>query len=100
MGKKAKLKAIKRLAMNMPAINENSHEKHYMQGKEILEWGTVKEIDGQPIDPEKFYWFNYPVMMIQNNGRRMKKAYLKHGEKGITHLLNHTLNVAKSNLNQ
>jgi hypothetical protein len=98
MGKKARLKAIKNLAANMPMINEHTNEKHELFGSEILSWGTIKEIDGKPIDPDKKYLYNFPVMMIQNNRRRMKKAFLKGGEEGIKHYLQQTLNVVKSNI--
>lgn len=91
MGKKAKLKLIKRLANNMPLINQSSHEQHLITGAEILEWGTVKEIDGKPIDPAKKYLWNYPVLMIQNNRRQMKRAFIRNGVKGIENLLDQTL---------
>lgn len=100
MGKKAKLKAIKRLAASIPAINESSVEKHEMLGSEILEWGTIKEIDGKPIDPAKKYIFNYPVLMIQNKERRMKRAFLRNGIAGIKNYMDHTLSVVQSNINQ
>lgn len=100
MGKKARLKMIKALAKNIPMINEASHEQHRMKGSEILEWGTIKEIDGKPIDPDKEYNFNYPVMMVQNNARRMKRAFVRNGPEGIKNYMNHTLNVVQSNINQ
>ena len=46
MGKKSRLKAIKNLANRLPLINQTSTEKHFDTGAEILEWDTVKEIDG------------------------------------------------------
>ena len=100
MGKKARLKAIKQLANNMAFINEETHEKHEMLGSEILAWGTIKEIDGKPIEPEKKYMYNSPVMIIQNNRRRMKRAFLRNGEQGITELLKQNLNVVQQNVNR
>jgi len=97
MGKKAKLKAIKKLSFNLPAINRSSIERHWYKGSEILEWGTVKEIDGVSIDPEKDYEYEYPVLMIQNNARRMKRAYQRNGVEGIKSLLNNTLKIVESN---
>jgi len=97
MGKKAKLKALKSLAANLPAINRSSHEEHHLKGSEILSWGTVREIDGKPIDPEKTYLYNYPVLMVQNNARRIKRAFLSNGPEGIKSVLQNTLNIVESN---
>ncbi len=99
MGKKKKLKALKALAGNMPLINAASHEGHWYKGSEILEWGTVKEIDGEAIIPDKMYNYKHPVLMIQNNGRKFKRAYLRNGIEGIQQLHKNTLNIVKSNLN-
>lgn len=100
MGKKARLKAIKRLAnAHMPIINEGTNEKHIYTGAEILSWGTVNEIDGEKIDPEKKYRYTMPVFMVQNNQRRMKRAFVRNGVKGIEHLLNTTLSVIKNSQN-
>lgn len=90
MGKKAKLKAIKRLASSLPWINQSSTELHHLKGSEILEWGTIKEIEGKPIDPGKMYQVHMPVLMIQNNARATKRAYLRNGVAGISHFLNST----------
>lgn len=87
MGKKARLKAIKKLANNLPPINQMSTEVHLMTGAEVLEWGTITEIDGQPIDPDKKYTFRHPVLMIQNNRRGMKRAFLKNGPEGVKNFL-------------
>lgn len=98
MGKKKKIKALKALAANLPLINAQSHEEHWYTGSEILEWDIVKEIDGKPIDPEKRYLYRYPVLMIQNNQRKMKRAYLRNGVDGVSQLYKNTLNIVKSNL--
>lgn len=90
MGKKKKLRAFKRLAASMPAVNVASHEVHRYTGAEILAWGTVTEINGNPIDPEKTYLYNEPVFMMQNNRRVMKRAFLRNGGMGVVNLLNST----------
>jgi hypothetical protein len=99
MGKKAKLKAIKRLAGSMALINEQSHEKHEMLGSEILAFGTISEIDGKAIVPTEKYIFNYPVLMIQNNARRMKRAFQRDGAAGIVHLLKQNLHTVQTSQN-
>lgn len=98
MGKKAKLKAIKRLANTLPWINQSSTETHHCKGSEILEWGTIKEIDGAPINPEKTYAVPMPVLMIQNNGRSIKRAYLRNGVAGIKHFLNSTASTVEQHV--
>jgi hypothetical protein len=100
MGKKAKLKLIKKLAANIPTFQQHKHEVHLYTGAEILAWNTIKDIDGKPIDPEKVYTYNYPVIMNVNNERRMKKAYQMGGEKGIKHYMEQTLNQLQNNINQ
>lgn len=99
MGKKSRLKAIKRLADSLPTIKENTLEKRVYTGAEILAWKTVKEIDGKPINPEQKYIFNYPVINVQNNQRRMKRAYLRNGVEGIKSIYDKTINTIDANIN-
>lgn len=80
-------RALQHLAQQLPVFLDNTHEKRIIAGSEILSWGTVAEIDGQPIDPDKKYVWNYPVQLYNNHYRRMKKAYLKHGTPGISKYL-------------
>lgn len=98
MGKKKKIKAIKVLANKMALINGSHTESHWVKGSEILSWNTVTEIDGKPIDPDKLYDHVMPVMMIQNNQRRMKRACLKNGVEGMKHVLNQNLMSVAHNL--
>lgn len=46
---------LKKLANNLPMINQCSHEQHLMTGAEILAWNTMTEIDGEKINPDKKY---------------------------------------------
>lgn len=85
MGKKARLKAIKRIANRFPLVNERTQEKHYYKGSEILSWNTVTEIDGEAIDPDKTYLYSLPVLMIQNTRRRLARAFVKNGIDGVLH---------------
>lgn len=92
MGKKRKLKALKKLANNLAMINQSSTEKEYVTGAEILSWNTITEVDGKPIDPEKKYEHKSPVLLQQNNQRKMKRAFLRNGEEGVRHFLNGMIN--------
>ena len=97
MGKKARLKAIKRLASSLPMINDHTHEIHVMKGSEILAWGTITEINGEKINPDGIYKVPMPVMIVRNNARRMKKAFLKNGAAGIGHLLAEVNSIREKN---
>lgn len=97
MGKKKKLKAMKALANKMVPINEGHTEHHWLKGSEILSWGTITEIEGKPIDPEKMYDYRSPVMMIHNNQRRMKRAFLRNGSDGVIALLNSNMKIMSEN---
>ena len=70
-------KLIKQIAERLLVVMEQTMEVHRLKGSEILEWGTVKEIDGQPIDPEKTYRYNMPVKIAVNHYRRLKRAWKK-----------------------
>ena len=98
MGKKKRLNLIKKLCNDLPQISENTHEKHLLKGSEILEWGTVKEIDGVAINPDKEYLYSYPVILIQNNARRLKRAFVKNGINGLKHQLGNITNIVQHNI--
>jgi hypothetical protein len=70
-------KLIKKIAERLPVVMEHTIEVHLLKGSEILEWGTVNEIDGKPIDPEKEYRYNMPVQIAVNHYRRLKRAWKK-----------------------
>ena len=74
---------IKYLATLLPQITVHSHEKHNLKGSEILEWETVTEIDGLPIEPDKMYIWKYPVITAANHNRRMRNKYTRDGIPGI-----------------
>lgn len=100
MGKKKKLRAIKALANKMFLINEGHNEKHWLKGSEILSWGTVKEIEGEPIDPEKLYLYHAPVMMVHNNQRRMKRAFLRDGAAGVENMFKQNIKTVAAHHSQ
>lgn len=88
---------LKKLANNLPMINQCSHEQHLMTGAEILAWNTMTEIDGEKINPDKKYLFNSPVYMVQNNQRAMKRAFLRNGPDGIKNFLDNVLKTISQN---
>lgn len=74
---------LKGIAKQLPIVLTDTHEKHLVRGKDILEWGTISEVDGKPIDPDKQYMWHYPVQMYRNHYRRLKKAYQKDEMNGV-----------------
>lgn len=66
----------------LPIIMETTHEVHNMKGSELLEMGYV-EMEGQIINPELYYNYNAPVQIAVNHYNRLKKAWIRHGQKGL-----------------
>jgi len=77
------MRKIIHTAQLLPTVVSNTHEKHIMTGAEILEMGTITEIDGKPVNPVLKYTMPMPVQLYWNHVRRMKKAYQKEGYEGI-----------------
>ena len=98
MGKKKKLKLLKRMAEQVAPINESTHEKHFMKASEMLENGHCPAYEDGKIDKDKMYQVNMPVLIIQNNQRRMKRAFLRNGAEGVKNFLNKNLQVVQSNI--
>lgn len=98
MGKKARLKAIKRLAQSVAPINEATLEKHYLTGEEIKENGYCPAYEKAELKPDQKYEVNMPVLIVQNNERRLKRAFLRNGTEGVRQFLNKNLQVVQSNI--
>jgi hypothetical protein len=82
MGKKSKIKQIRRIASQMPVINQKKIVKELVPGSEAIKSG-VKEVDGKPVDEHRFYEKKYAVAVPVNHNRQMKKLYNKMGGKGV-----------------
>jgi hypothetical protein len=80
-------KTLRDYANQLPLVWTNTLERHRMTGQELIEMGYVEQ-KGQKINPEEKYIYNSPVQIAANHYRRLKRAWLKHGAKGIaTYLL-------------
>ena len=86
---------LKQLSVKMPQVTVRSHEKHLVKGSEILEWGTITEIDGKPINPEKMYLWQYPVISPANHLRRLRNRYKANGIEGVQEYLEWINGLAK-----
>ncbi len=78
---------LKKLASKLPKISINTHEKYWVSGAEILAWGTITEINGKPIIETQMYLWEYPVIIVANHYRRLKKRYKAKGIDGVQEYL-------------
>lgn len=90
---------LKGIAKKLPVVLTDTHEKHIVKGKDILEWGTVTEIDGMPVDPERDYLWHYPVQMYHNHYRRLKRVFRRTGIDGVCEYLKNISNIIAANNN-
>ena len=58
-----------------------------IKGAEILSWNTITEIDGNPINPEQVYKWNFPVIRYADHYKRLKRRYVKKGIDGVQQYL-------------
>ncbi len=76
-------KDFQRFAAMLPPFMENTKEKHKYTGAELIEWGFTDEFDGeqkgQPLNPGATYIYNFPVQVLVNHARRVRKAFLRGG---------------------
>lgn len=99
------LKQIRIAANTLPVFQYQVMEPQKISGAEALLAGW-KEVDGQPIDPEKEYVFKAPAFYPVNHYRRMKKIYNENvgklGQDGafklVTHYINSCFAAAKQRL--
>lgn len=82
MGKKSKLKKIRKIAGNLPVINAGRVHGEKVTGAELYKEG-MKEVNGKPIDPDKDYRKKTMVDAPLNHNRKMKKLYNQFGAKGV-----------------
>lgn len=82
MGKKAKLKKIRRLASQMPVINVQHVQGAPVDGATLIKRG-VKEVQGKPVQNLETYREKKAVPVAVNHNRQMKKLYNKHGLGGV-----------------
>lgn len=76
-------KQLRKVADQLPIYFIQSHEKHIMTGKEILEETEYKEIDGKPINPDEKYIVPQPVQIAFNHHRKLKEIYNRYKFPGV-----------------
>lgn len=73
------LAKIDQTAAMLPIVLGWTKEKHRMTGAEVIELGTIKEIEGKKIIEDMTYIIPFPVQLNYNHKRRLRKAYQKGG---------------------
>lgn len=82
MGKKSKLKKIRRLASQMPIINVNHMQGSRVDGATLLKEG-VEKVGDKPVENLQIYRKKAIIKKPVNHNRQMKKLYNKHGIAGV-----------------
>lgn len=82
MGKKAKLKQLRKMASELPSLQRSAVEKEQHLGSALIAQG-ITEINGKRVDPNKIYIKSTGVKLPVNHNRAMKKLFLKHGAIGV-----------------
>lgn len=83
MGKKAKLKAIRRIAQGLPELKgRRLHTVHGVTGAEIKAQGGKVDDGKEPI-ASKTYSQKSVIEVPKNHSRAMKQLYYKHGPQGV-----------------
>jgi hypothetical protein len=80
MGKKSKLKKIRRIANALPPMHGQKRVGETIFGHELLKAGVEKLSDGTPVDESKRYSRKIDATFQINHHRQMKKLYNKGGE--------------------
>jgi len=94
MGKKAKLKKIRRIASQLPVINKRVVIGEIISGEDLIKDG-VKEIEGKPVDPKGQYKRKKVVRGILNHNKKMKQLYNKGGVPMVNGYINAAMAIAK-----
>jgi hypothetical protein len=82
MGKKAKLKKIRKLASQMPEIQVRQVKGERISGAELYKSG-VEKVEGKTVDIDATYRKKTLVQAPLNHNRKMKKLYNQYGAKGV-----------------
>lgn len=86
MGKKAKFKALRRMATEMPVIMQHHIQGERLTGQELISEG-VKTVgkEEKPIEPKGEYIRKKVVQAPINHARQLKNAYYRGGAMGVKH---------------
>lgn len=80
------LKSITAIAENLAITMYTVKDRVEISGKDLL-LGDTKEVEGEPVDPDKTYIMEMPMQIASNHKRRMKRAYKRGGVEGVINYL-------------
>lgn len=95
MGKAAKLKQLRRIASQLPAIQTKQKVSEKILGSHIID--TKEDKDGKPIDPRQLYRRQRIEEVPLNHYKKMKQNYNKAGMAGAAHYAKSVVEYAKQN---
>jgi hypothetical protein len=81
MGKKAKLKELRRIAATMPVVEGERLVTRRVMGTVVIEEG-IKEVNGEAVSPSAIYRKSVVEKVNVNHNRKMKDAFKKRGIAG------------------
>lgn len=87
MGRKAKLKKIRKIAQDLPHLEVIQVQKNNLTGAELKALG-VNKVDGKPVDDNVVYGRKEQVNIPMNHERNMKRMYNQFGMSGIDKYVN------------
>lgn len=87
MGKKARLKSIRRMVAGLPSISQHTCFKEVVKGEELIKDG-IGIINEAPVNAQLEYIKRTAASIEINHARRAKKQYIKHGIVGVQGYLN------------
>ncbi len=99
---KAEENLLRDYAAKMPMVLENTLENHLMTGLEVkqlrAEYGEecIKDERIKMQDDKKYHWA-MPVQIAANHYRRLKKAWFKDGQKGLSKYISKIVELANQN---
>lgn len=96
MGKASKLKKIRKLAAQLPAINTYgvSADGEIITGADLLN-ENVKEVRGNKVELTDKFVRRKKIEVQINHNRRMKQMYNKYGLRGVAGYANAVVNFVK-----
>jgi hypothetical protein len=94
MGKKAKLKKIRRIASQLPVVKTKAFIGEKVTGADLEKEG-VKEVEGKPVEILANYRKKKTVIVPLNHNRKMKQLYNRMGVGGVNAYISAVMRHAK-----
>lgn len=94
MGKAAKIKAMRKVARQLPVLNKTIAVGQRVLGKELIYEG-IEEVEGKAVVGDKNYRRMIPMEVELNHERKMKELYNKFGLQAVINYANAVINYAR-----